>query len=166
MSASKDKGGSSARAIARLARQLDKALEPLELTLPQFRVLSMLADGSTASSALASRLAVSPPSMTAVIDGLSARGLVERRPDPDDRRRLTLLLTAAGKKTLRAADAAVDARLRDVGRFLEEPERATEALAVLAEWNHALDRFREEQRATGARGSDGPGRVAAQERRG
>jgi long-chain acyl-CoA synthetase len=138
--------GSSARALARLARQLEKALEPLELTLPQFRVLSLLADGSSASSALASRLAVSPPSMTAVIDGLSARGLVDRLSDPDDRRRLTLLLTPAGKKTLRAAEAAVGARLVEVGRFLEDPARATEALATLAEWNHALDRFREEKR--------------------
>ncbi len=147
MSASKSAGGgSSARALARLGRQLEKALEPIELTLPQFRVLSLLADGSSASSALASRLAVSPPSMTAVIDGLSARGLVERRPDPDDRRRLTLLLTPAGRKTLRAAEAAVDARLVEVGRFLEDPARATEALAALAEWNHALDRFREEKR--------------------
>jgi long-chain acyl-CoA synthetase len=147
VSASKDAGGGSgARALARLARQLEKALEPLDLSLPQYRVLSLLADGSSASSALASRLAVSPPSMTAVIDGLSARGLVDRRPDPDDRRRLTLLLTSGGRKTLRAAEAAVDARLVEIGGHLEQPERAAEALAGLAVWNHALDRFREEKR--------------------
>ena len=138
---------SGARALARLARQLEKALEPLELTLPQFRVLSLLADGSSASSALASRLAVSPPSMTAVIDGLSARGLVDRRADPDDRRRLTLLLTTAGRKALRTAEAAIDARLVEVSGYLEEPERAAEALAALAVWNHALDNFRESKRA-------------------
>jgi hypothetical protein len=39
----------------------------------------------------------------------------------------------------------------EVGRFLEDPTRATEALAALAEWNHALDRFREEKRVAGTR---------------
>lgn len=144
MSASKGTAaGSGARAIARLARQLEKALETQELTLPQYRVLSVLADGSSASSALASRLAVSPPSMTAVIDGLSARGYVDRRPDPGDRRRLTLLLTPGGKKALRAAEAAVAARLEEIGSHLEEPARAAEALAAIEVWNHALDNFRE-----------------------
>src|SRR3954464_14966284 len=35
---------------------------------------------------------VRPPTVTAVVDGLVARGLVERQSDPEDRRRLTLLL--------------------------------------------------------------------------
>jgi DNA-binding MarR family transcriptional regulator len=81
--------------------------------------------------------------MTAVIDGLSARGYVDRRPDPDDRRRLTLLLTPAGKKALRAAEAAVAARLGEIGSYLEDPARAAEALAAIEVWNHALDNFRE-----------------------
>ena len=91
----------AARALARLARHVEHTLASIDLSLPQYRALSLLGDGSTASSALAGRLAVSPPSVTAVIDGLVARGLVERQADPDDRRRLTLLLTPAGVKLLR-----------------------------------------------------------------
>ena len=137
----------AARALARLARHVEHALDPLELSLPQYRVLSLLADGSTASSALAGRLAVSPPSVTAVVDGLVTRGLVERQADAGDRRRLTLLLTAAGGKLLRAAEIAVDARLGEVAEYLEDPSSAAAAIEALQQWNHALDAFREEKRS-------------------
>ena len=62
----------AARAVARLAKQVEVALAPLDLSLPQYRVLALLGDGSTASSVLARKLAVSPPSVTAVVDGLVA----------------------------------------------------------------------------------------------
>ena len=137
----------AARALARLARHVETALDPLELSLPQYRVLSLLGDGSSASSALAGRLAVSPPSVTAVVDGLVARELVERLPDPVDRRRLTLQLTPAGVQALRAAEKAVDARLGAVAEYLEDPSSAAAAIEALQQWNHALDAFREEKRA-------------------
>ncbi len=137
----------AARALARLARHVETALDPLELSLPQYRVLSLLGDGSSASSALAGRLAVSPPSVTAVVDGLVARELVERLPDAVDRRRLTLQLTPAGVQALRASEKAVDARLGEVAEYLEDPSSAAAAIEALQQWNHALDAFREEKRA-------------------
>jgi long-chain acyl-CoA synthetase len=131
----------AARAVARLAKQVEVAIGPLDLSLPQYRVLALLGDGSTASSVLARKLAVSPPTVTAVVDGLVARGLVERRADPEDRRRLTLLLTRDGKRVFTAADAAAEARLDEIAGFLE----ASEPLAGgLEGWNRALDRNREE----------------------
>jgi DNA-binding MarR family transcriptional regulator len=127
----------AARAVARLAKQVELALVPLDLSLPQYRVLALLGEGSTASSVLARRLAVSPPSVTAVVDGLVGRDLVERRADPEDRRRLTLLLTRDGAKLLAAADAAAEACLDEIaGYFDEEP-------TGLDRWNVALDRRRE-----------------------
>ena len=110
-------------------------------------MLSLLADGSSASSALAGRLAVSPPSVTAVVDGLVGRGLVERQADPADRRRLTLLLTPAGASSCARAEAAVDERLGVVAEYLEDPSSAAAAIEALQQWNHALDAFREEKRA-------------------
>jgi len=136
----------AARALARLARHVEQALDPLDLSLPQYRVLSLLGDGSSASSALAHRLAVSPPSVTAVVDGLVARALVERQTDPADRRRLTLLLTPSGVDLLRGAEVAVDARLGEVAAYLEDPSSAAAAIEALQQWNHALDTFREEKR--------------------
>lgn len=132
----------AARAVARLAKQVEVAIGPLDLSLPQYRVLALLGDGSTASSVLARKLAVSPPTVTAVVDGLVARDLVERQADPEDRRRLTLLLTRDGKRVLAAADAAAETRLDEIAAFLDEPP---EALAAgLDSWNQALDRNREE----------------------
>jgi DNA-binding MarR family transcriptional regulator len=127
----------AARAVARLAKQVEVALVPLDLSLPQYRVLALLGEGSTASGVLARRLAVSPPSVTAVVDGLVGRGLVERRPDPEDRRRLTLLLTRAGAKLLALADAAAEARLDEIAAYSEDPPTALDG------WNAALDRKRE-----------------------
>ncbi len=138
----------AARAVARLAKQVEVAITPLDLSLPQYRVLALLGDGSTASSVLARQLAVSPPTVTAVVDGLVARGLVERRADPEDRRRLTLLLTRDGKRVLAAADAAAEARLDEIAGFLEEAglDEPTDALTSgLEHWNLALDRNREER---------------------
>ncbi len=133
----------AARAVARLAKQVEVALGPLDLSLPQYRVLGLLADGSTASSVLARQLAVSPPSVTAVVDGLVARGLVERRADPEDRRRLTLLLTCDGKRLLAAADAAAEARLEEIAAFLDDERDAS--TGALVRWNDALDRSREQR---------------------
>jgi len=127
----------AARAVARLAKQIEVALAPLDLSLPQYRVLALLGEGSTASSVLARRLAVSAPTVTSVVDGLVGRALVERRADPEDRRRLTLLLTRDGAKVLAAADAAAEARLDEIGGYFDEPPTGLDL------WNLALDRNRE-----------------------
>jgi DNA-binding MarR family transcriptional regulator len=127
----------AARAVARLAKQIEIALVPLDLSLPQYRVLALLGEGSTASSVLARRLAVSPPTVTSVVDGLVGRGLVDREADPEDRRRLTLLLTREGTKLLAAADAAAEARLGEIAGYFDE------AATGLDLWNIALDRNRD-----------------------
>ena len=41
-----------------------------------------------------------PISLTRLLDGLSDNGLIERRPDPDDRRAKRLYLTAAARPLL------------------------------------------------------------------
>src|SRR5207249_3704552 len=131
-----------ARAAARLAKHVEIALDEVELSLPQYRVLALLTAGAEAGSALASKLAVSPPSVTALVDGLVNRGLVERRPDVLDRRRVSHLLTDKGRRALADADTAVDARLVDLASHLEPRERA-KAMAGLHLWHEALDAYRE-----------------------
>jgi len=135
-------GSIGGRVVARLVRQLEAALDPLDLSLPQYRLLGFLAEGETASSRLASTMAVSPPSVTSVVDGLVARGLVERGSDASDRRRLPLVLTAAGRELLGRADAAVGARLEEILEHLDD-RRATAARTSLTHWQTGLDRQRE-----------------------
>lgn len=129
------------RAVTRLARVAERVLGGLELTLPQYRVLSLLSDGSAAATALADHLAVSRPSVTAVVDGLVERGLVERTTDPDDRRRVRHSLTGSGHHVLATADRAIDERLLAVAGHLapKDAERAADGLAL---WSAALDAAR------------------------
>ena len=135
--------GTAGRAIVRLARQVERALDSVDLSVPQFRILGLLAEGAAGASLLAARLAVSPPSITTVVDGLVARGLIERGLDSSDRRRLPLLLTAKGMAALREADAAVADRLGAIAASGDDAEEATAAIEGLRSCHGALDAFRD-----------------------
>ncbi|TKJ24825.1 MarR family transcriptional regulator [Blastococcus sp. CCUG 61487] len=131
-----------ARTVARLARHVEVALAGCELTVPQYRLLALLSEGSINASTLAERLVVSRPSVTALVDGLVARGMVERGSDPSDRRHVTHLVTELGQSVLDRADRTAAARLQDLSRFLSE-EDVPVAREGLAAWERALDCYRE-----------------------
>ncbi len=131
------------RTAAWLAKQVEIALTGVELSPAQYRVLGLLGDSaSLVSSKLASDLAVRPPSVTAIIDGLVARGLVSRGPSDGDRRRVSHELTSGGRALLEHADAAVEGRLADIAGSLESSEDAERALTGLALWRPALTAYR------------------------
>lgn len=133
---------SAGQTVARLARLVERAVGEAELSLPQYRVLALLADGSKAASVLAERLAVKRPTVTGLMDGLVSRGLVERLAVAGDRRRVSHRLTAEGSAVLAKADAAADERL---ARLLAAaiPSRSVRAVAGLAAWREVLDERRE-----------------------
>jgi long-chain acyl-CoA synthetase len=136
------------RTAAWLAKQVELALVSADLSLPQYRILGLLTEGSAVSSALAERLAVRPPSITAVVDGLVSRGLVERRHAEDDRRRVAHVLTAKGEKLLTTANEAVDSRLAGIAGSLESAELTARALEGLALWRDAMAAFHNTTPAT------------------
>jgi DNA-binding MarR family transcriptional regulator len=73
-----------------------------EITLPESSALARLYRGGQAtSSELARQEQISPQSMGATLAGLEARGLVERRPDPADGRRVVMWITSSGQQVLR-----------------------------------------------------------------
>jgi DNA-binding MarR family transcriptional regulator len=73
-----------------------------EVTLPESAALARLDRGGPATSSELARLEqISPQSMGTTLAGLEARGLVARRPDPNDGRRAVLYLTPAGQAVLR-----------------------------------------------------------------
>ena len=129
--------GTYGRVAAWLSKRVEVALAQVELTLPQYRVLGILAEGSAAASGLADRLAVRRPSITALIDGLVARGLVDRRQEDTDRRRVELRLTPEGISTLARADVAVDDYLIAIAGHLPDKEEAV-ALRSLELWARAM----------------------------
>ncbi|MBV6702171.1 MarR family winged helix-turn-helix transcriptional regulator [Kitasatospora aureofaciens] len=93
------------RAIKRIRRRTSERLEPYGITPGQGRALRTLAhapgcelpDRAMRLSDLADRLHIAPRSATTVVDALEEAGLVERSPDPADRRAVRILLTEAGR---------------------------------------------------------------------
>lgn len=86
------------------------ALAPWAVTPSQSRALwILLRHGTMRLRDLAEHLRIAPRSATEVVDDLEARGLVERGPDPDDRRATLVHLTEQGQEigaAVRAARAA------------------------------------------------------------
>jgi long-chain acyl-CoA synthetase len=133
--------GSLGRAAAWLSKQVELALTGVELSLPQYRVLGLLAEGVSIPSALADRLTVRRPTVTAVVDGLEIRGLVQRSPGDHDKRSVTHTLTTKGQRLLAKANAAVDARLTDIAGSLDDPALTHQALESLVLWRSAMRAF-------------------------
>ncbi|MGW0857358.1 MarR family winged helix-turn-helix transcriptional regulator [Streptomyces sp. NPDC002690] len=126
--------------ISRLRRRILNASAVDDLTLGQTSVLARLsgAEGATASE-LASAEGVRHQSMTATVAALAARGLVVRRPDPADGRRLLIELTSEGRRRLEEGRQIrtewLAERLQD--RCTEEERQAViAALAVLERLTH------------------------------
>lgn len=87
---------------SRLRRVIfDAALKPAGVTRSQAWVLAYLSrsDGM-AQSELAAQLDLGKVALGGLIDRLEAAGLVERRPDADDRRVKRIFLTAAGRRVV------------------------------------------------------------------
>ena len=116
--------GTYGRVAAWLSKRVEVALAQVDLTLPQYRVLGILAEGSAAASGLAGRLAVRPPSVTAIIDGLVARGLVDRKHEEGDRRRIALRLTAEGSASWPRRTSCVDAYMASIAATLPDEDEA------------------------------------------
>lgn len=74
-----------------------------ELGDSQLGTLRMLAEGKQVTSELAHHFHVTTPTMTRIVDGLVNKGLVERRHDPEDRRRIYLEVTAKGTESAKKA---------------------------------------------------------------
>jgi len=87
--------------IGLLLRRLRQVQVEGELTLPESSALTRLdRGGPTTPSELAKLEQISPQSMGATLAALEAKGLVGRRPDPRDGRRVVLSVTEAGRAVL------------------------------------------------------------------
>jgi DNA-binding MarR family transcriptional regulator len=83
------------------SRRFAERISSVDLNPPLFRVLNLVAAAEGRSQqAIAAAIEIPPSRMVALVDELEQRGLVERRPDPEDRRIRALFLTAQGKRCL------------------------------------------------------------------
>lgn len=101
-----------------------------ELSFPELLALSRLDQlGSVTTSDLARAEQITPQAMGATLAALEERGLVERRPDPGDGRRLLMSMTKAGDRALRSRR---DARTEQIARVLANKFTRAEMKALMA----------------------------------
>ncbi|MEO1057374.1 MAG: MarR family winged helix-turn-helix transcriptional regulator [Actinomycetota bacterium] len=127
-------------ATARLVRQaFDCRLATLDLNLTQASLIAYVAEfGATSQTRLADHLGIGRAAIGTVIDQLQRRGVVERTPDPNDRRVWRVDVTDKGRAM--AGDIAeVDEVLRAELRYgIGREER--QALAwVMTRLQHNVD---------------------------
>ena len=98
------------QAAVALRSAMDAVLRPLELTVPQYSCLEVLAQRPGLSNAeLARATFVTRQAMNGVLRGLQDRGLVARPATASHGRALPTQLTAHGRAHLHTASAAVRA---------------------------------------------------------
>ncbi|MCC9144450.1 MULTISPECIES: MarR family transcriptional regulator [unclassified Arthrobacter] len=146
-------------AFRRLRKRWMHQLAPYELTPHQFRAMNAVAraaepEGGGPADApvgaheagepglrlkeLAERLRIAPRSATEVVDQLTAKGLMERRAHPTDRRATLLRLTDAGEK-LRGTVLADRKREADEFFSVLEPGDRVELARILGELSGSGD---------------------------
>jgi DNA-binding MarR family transcriptional regulator len=111
--------------VAHQLRHLRReTLAPWDIAPSHSRALGVLTrHGAMRLSELSDRLHIAPRSTTEVVDGLQDRGLVERRPDPQDRRATLVALTDEGTRVGQAIRASRDAEAEAYFSVLSEAER-------------------------------------------
>ena len=99
--------------VARYHEEYEQAATQHSLTGAQARLLSLLTLGPLPMRQLARKLRCEPSNVTGIVDRLESRDLVERRPDPSDRRVKVAACTDEGLRVARS--------LRDSLDFAREP---------------------------------------------
>jgi DNA-binding MarR family transcriptional regulator len=115
------------RSLARVFRVLERTSD--ELNLAHYRVLSAVAAGDERASRVAARLALGRPTVSAAVDALSRRGLLDRETASADHRVSVLHLTPLGREVLERTEAAMAGTLTALLAGTEGEDGVYEALA-------------------------------------
>lgn len=119
-----------------MRRAFGEAMSAWDITPAQARALRIVVElGSVRPSVLAEHLRIAPRSATEVVDALETRSLVERVPDPTDRRATAVVPTTAGThlrgELEQARRAFTEQRLRALS--LEDRAELDRLLRLLVE---------------------------------
>ena len=122
------------RASHNLTTELTAALEDLDISPRDHAVLSTAMCGEHTQTEIARMVGLDKTTMVVTVDELEAAGLAERRPSSTDRRARVIVVTDAGKRSVKAADKVLDRVRDDVLSVLEPDERRVflDALSRLA----------------------------------
>jgi DNA-binding MarR family transcriptional regulator len=110
---------------ARVTSHALESLRRVDLTLPQARALSLVAQaGQLSGRELAAALAISPSSVVPLCDRLEAQGYLARVRNQVDRRVCWLRVTSAGAAALAELSAVSDAQIRKALATLSSTDRS------------------------------------------
>ena len=114
------------RSVARRLRETSaESLARWDLAPSQYRALRVLMrHHAMRPSELSEQLRIAPRSTTEVLDGLETKGLVERRPDPQDRRATLVVPTERGTDVAASIKAASGSDAERVFDGLSPADRA------------------------------------------
>ncbi|WP_431041422.1 MarR family winged helix-turn-helix transcriptional regulator [Streptomyces sp. P1-3] len=113
------------RAAARGHRLVAEALAREGMRMMHHAVLSAVAElGPVSQAALGRSLRIDPKDMVGIVTDLVAEGLVTRGPDPADRRKNAIAISAAGKRRLRRTQQLGDEANEELTAPLTAEERA------------------------------------------
>lgn len=97
----------TARTRALGSARANKLLDPLDLKVRSYSVLSLACNGlAPTQRELAEFLSLDPSQIVPLVDDLESKGLVERTSDPNDRRSKVISGTKAGEKLYKKARLA------------------------------------------------------------
>src|SRR5580698_1614151 len=121
---------------AHAASRFAERLTVLELSPPDAGILRLLRmSAGISQQTLSARLQIHPSRLVAILDNLEKRNLIERKPNPDDRRLYSLHLTKDGIEALerigKVAREHQDALLAALD--VEERDRLTALLQKIAD---------------------------------
>lgn len=123
----------------RLVQRLAKVLAEEGCSVEEWRVMSAVADGQGhPMTEIAEHVLMPAPSLTKLVDRMVAGNLVYRRPDPDDRRRVLLHLTARGRML---HDRAAHRVHSDQARLLDAVDDRGELARLLCVLTATVDRL-------------------------
>ena len=127
-------------ALRRLIRATDldskRLARQTKLTTSQLLVLELLAEGTPQTvGSIGERVGLAQATVTAMIDRLEERGLVERRRSDADRRQVQVLLTPDGLAQQREAPTALQTRF--LANFTQLKD--WEQYGILAALQHVAD---------------------------
>jgi len=113
------------KAFDTLREHAQRHIHSLGLGLSDFGLLeTLLHKGPTPVNMIGARIRLTSGSITAAVDRLEQKGLVERRGDPEDRRARVVHLTEAGRKLITCAFADHEAAMERATSGLTAAEQA------------------------------------------
>ncbi|MGV4928350.1 MarR family winged helix-turn-helix transcriptional regulator (plasmid) [Streptomyces sp. BHT-5-2] len=113
------------RAAARGHRLVAEALATEGMRMTHHAVLSAVAElGPVSQAELGRTVGIDPKDIVAIVNDLQNDGLVTRTPDPKDRRKNAIGISADGKRRLRRTERLGDAANAELTAALSDDERA------------------------------------------